>query len=27
MNFELFDMNPVDHAGRDLMNDFENIVL
>jgi hypothetical protein len=27
LNFELFDMNLVDHAGRDLMSDFEIIVL
>ncbi|HJY20446.1 MAG TPA: hypothetical protein VJ278_04580 [Chthoniobacterales bacterium] len=27
LNSELFDMNPVDHAGRDWMSDFEIIVL
>jgi hypothetical protein len=27
MNFELFNMNVVDHGGRDLMSDFEIIVL
>jgi hypothetical protein len=27
LNFELFDMNPVDHAGRDWMSDFEIMVL
>jgi hypothetical protein len=27
MNFELFDMNPVDHAGSDWMSDFEIICL
>jgi hypothetical protein len=27
MNFELLNMNPVDHAGSDWMSDFEIIVL
>ena len=27
MNFELFNMNAVDHGGRDLISDFEIIVL